>query len=286
MADSLQLGAFLRARRARLRPDDVGLPASPGVRRVVGLRREEVAQLAGVSVSYYTRLEQDQPVRASDGVLAALAGALRLDEHERTHLRELAVRRPRSLGRPPAERVDALTRDLLRSVGPTPALVLGRRTDVLAWNAPARALLAGHLDPTAPDRPADRPNLARMAFLDPHTRHLYADWARKARAVVGHLRQVAGRHPEDVLLAALVGELSVQSAEFAALWGDHRIRPCEAEAYRLRHPQAGELTVTQQILVLARTPDQSLVLVTAQEGSRSEDVLRALVQGAASDPAH
>ncbi|MFB7631633.1 helix-turn-helix domain-containing protein [Streptomyces sp. NPDC056149] len=286
MADFPQLGAFLRARRARLRPDDVGLPALPGVRRVVGLRREEVAQLAGVSVSYYTRLEQDQPVRASDGVLAALAGALRLDEHERTHLRELAVRRPRPLGRPPGERVDALTRDLLRSVGPTPALVLGRRTDVLAWNAPARALLAGHLEPTAPDRPADRPNLARMTFLDPHTRHLYADWERKARAVVGHLRQVAGRHPEDGLLAALVGELSMQSAEFAALWSDHRIRPCEADAYRLRHPLAGELTVTQQILVLARTPDQSLVLVTAEEGSRSEDTLRGLVRGAAADPVH
>ncbi|MFJ5680164.1 helix-turn-helix transcriptional regulator [Streptomyces sp. NPDC093097] len=284
MADSLHLGAFLQARRARLRPADVGLPVLPGRRRVTGLRREEVAQLAGVSVSYYTRLEQDQPVRASDGVLTALATALRLDEHERAHVRELAARRPRPLRRPPAERADGLTRDLLRSVGHTPALVLGRRADVLAWNAPGHALLAGHLDPSAPDRPADRPNLTRMLFLDPHHRDLYADWDRKARAVVGHLRQVAGRHPEDALLASLVGELSVRCPEFTALWNDHRVRPCEADAYRLRHPLVGELTITQQVLVLARAPGQSLILVTTEEGSRSADAL-GLLRAHASRPA-
>jgi transcriptional regulator with XRE-family HTH domain len=276
MAVSMQLSEFLRARRARLRPEDVGLPAMPGRRRVAGLRREELSQLAGVSVSYYTRLEQGQSVNASDGVLDALATALRLDEHERAHLRELASQRPRPLRRPPVERVDALTRDLMRSVGNTPALVLGRRTDVLAWNPLAHALLAGHLDPTAPDRPADRPNLTRMLFLDPHTRDLYADWERKARAVVGSLRQVAGRHPEDALLASLVGELSMNCPEFAALWSDHRVRPCEANSYRLRHPLVGELTVTQQILVVARSPEQSLALVTTEEDSSSEDTLKLL----------
>jgi transcriptional regulator with XRE-family HTH domain len=276
MAVSMQLSEFLRARRARLRPEDVGLPAMPGRRRVAGLRREELSQLAGVSVSYYTRLEQGQSVNASDGVLDALATALRLDEHERAHLRELASQRPRPLRRPPVERIDALTRDLMRSVGNTPALVLGRRTDVLAWNPLAHALLAGHLDPTAPNRPADRPNLTRMLFLDPHTRDLYADWKRKARAVVGSLRQVAGRHPEDALLASLVGELSMKCPEFAALWSDHRVRPCEADSYRLRHPLVGELTVTQQILVLARSPEHSLVLITTEEGSTSEDTLMLL----------
>ncbi|WP_313880956.1 MmyB family transcriptional regulator [Streptomyces silvisoli] len=179
------------------------------------------------------------------------------------------------------ERVDALTRDLLRSVGNTPALVLGRRTDVLAWNPLAHALLAGHLDPTAPDRPADRPNLTRMVFLGPHTRDLYADWERKARAVVGSLRQVAGRHPEDALLASLVGELAMKCPEFAALWNDHRIRPCEADSYRLRHPLVGELTVTQQILVLARSPEQSLALVTTREDSSSQNTLK-LLRGYAS----
>ncbi len=191
-----------------------------------------------------------------------------------------AARRQRPLRRPPAERVDSLTRDLLRSVGHTPALVLGRRTDVLAWNASAHALLAGHLDPTAPDRPEERPNLSRMLFLDPHTRDLYVDWERKARAVVGSLRQVAGRHPEDALLASLVGELSMASAEFAALWGDHRVRPCKADAYRLRHPLCGELTVTQQILVPARSPEQSLVLVTTgAEDSGAQDALALLATG-------
>ncbi|MFV2176308.1 helix-turn-helix transcriptional regulator [Actinomadura sp. LOL_016] len=276
MAVSMRLSEFLQARRARLRPEDVGVVPLPGRRRVAGLRREELAQVAGVSVSYYTRLEQGQSVNASEGVLDALATALRLDEHERTHLHELASQRPRPREEPPAERVDALTRDLMRSLEDAPALVLGRRTDVLAWNPLAHALLAGHVDPTAPDRPADRPNLARMLFLDPHTRELYADWARKARAVVGNLRQVAGRHPEDALLASLIGELSMKAPEFAALWSDHRVRPCEADAYLLRHPLVGELTVTQQNLLVTRSPGQSLALVTTEEGSSSADTIELL----------
>ncbi|MFC8826968.1 helix-turn-helix transcriptional regulator [Streptomyces sp. NPDC057137] len=283
MAVSMQLSEFLRARRARTRPEDVGLPELPGRRRVAGLRREELSQLAGVSVSYYTRLEQGQSVNASEGVLNALATALRLDEHEHAHLRQLASQRRRPRRRPPTERVDPLTRDLLRSVGDTPALVLGRRTDVLAWNPLAHALLAGHLDPAAPDRPEDRPNLSRMLFLDPHTRDLYADWERKAQAVVGSLRQVAGHHPEDALLASLVGELTMACPEFAALWSDHRVRPCEADSYRLRHPLIGELTVTQQILAPARSPEQSLVLVTTEENSSSQDTL-VLLRGYASWP--
>lgn len=272
----MRLGEFLRARRARVRPEDVGLPELPGRRRVAGLRREELSQLAGVSVSYYTRLEQGQSVHASDGVLNALATALRLDEHEHAHLRELASRRRRPRTRPPAEHVDPLTRDLLRSVGNTPALVLGRRTDVLAWNPLAHALLAGHLDLAAPDRSEDRPNLARLVFLDPLTRDLYIDWERKAQAVVGSLRQIVGHHPEDTILASLVGELSTACPEFAALWSDHRVRPCEADSYRLRHPLVGELTVTQQIVVPARSPEQSLVLVTTEEDSRSQDTLARL----------
>ncbi|MFE3683068.1 helix-turn-helix transcriptional regulator [Streptomyces sp. NPDC059095] len=276
MAVSQQLSEFLRARRARVRPSDVGLPELPGRRRVSGLRREELSQLAGVSVSYYTRLEQGQSVNASDGVLNALATALRLDEHERAHLRELASRPRRPLRQPAAESVDRLTRDLLRSVGDTPALVLGRRSDVLAWNPLAHALLAGHLSPAAPEHPEDRPNLSRMLFLDPHTRGLYVDWERKARAVVGSLRQVAGRHPDDALLASLIGELSMVSTDFAELWGDHRVRPCEADSYRLRHPLVGELTVTQQILLPARSPDQSLVVVTTEEDSGSQDALTLL----------
>ena len=272
------LGEFLRARRSLLRPEDVGLPALRDRRRVAGLRREELAQLAGVSVSYYTRLEQGQSVNASDAILDALAGALRLDEHECEHLRELAARRPRAQRRPPPERLDPLTRDLLRSLGDVPALVLGRRSDVLAWNPLGHALLAGHVDATAPDRPADRPNTARMLFLDPHTRELYADWPRKARAVVGNLRAVAGRHPEDALLASLVGELSMKSPEFVTLWGDHRVKPCEADSYDLRHPLVGPVTVAQQILVPARSPQQTVVVVTTEEGSASENTIKLLAR--------
>ncbi|MHC9296972.1 helix-turn-helix transcriptional regulator [Mycobacterium sp. LTG2003] len=273
-----QLGEFLRARRSRLRPEDVGLPWFGERRRVTGLRREELAQLAGVSVSYYTRLEQGQSVNASEAILDSLADALKLDNHERRHLRELAAQRPQPTRRPPVERVSPLTRDLLRSLDNVPTLVVGRRTDILAWNSLGHALFAGHVDPTLVDRPANRPNLARLLFLDPHTRDLYVDWPRKARAVVGNLRLVAGRHPEDALLAGLIGELSMQSPEFVALWADHRVKPCEADTYDLRHPLVGSLTVTQQNLRVARNPEQSLCVVTTAAGSASADTMQLLAR--------
>ncbi|WP_036435036.1 helix-turn-helix transcriptional regulator [Mycobacterium sp. URHB0044] len=272
------LGEFLRARRAQLEPEDVGLRAFPERRRVAGLRREELAQLAGVSVSYYTRLEQGQSVNASAAVLDAIATALRLDRHERRHLHALAASRPAQMRKPPAERIDPLTRDLLRTLGDVPATVLGRRTDVLAWNDLGHALTSGHVDPTSVDRPAERPNMARMLFLDPHYRDLYVDWPRKAKAMVGNLRLVAGRHPEDAALASLIGELSMKSPEFVTFWRDHRVRPCEADSYDLRHPLVGALTVTQQNLVIARSAEQSVSIVTTAEGSSSADSLRLLAQ--------
>ncbi|TGB41069.1 helix-turn-helix transcriptional regulator [Mycolicibacterium peregrinum] len=273
-----QLGEFLRARRGRLHPEDVGLARYGERRRVAGLRREEVAQLAGVSVSYYTRLEQGQSVNASEAILDALARALQLDVHEQAHLRELASQRVQPPRRPPAERVSTFTRDLLRSLDDLPVLVIGRRTDVLAWNALGHALLAGHLDFTSVDHPATRPNLARLLFLDPHTRDLYADWGRKVRTVVGSLRRAAGRYPDDALLSALIGELSVKSPEFVALWADHRVKPCEADSYDMRHPLAGSLTVTMQNLAITRDIDQSLCVVTTAEGSSSADALQLLAQ--------
>ncbi|WP_135451864.1 helix-turn-helix transcriptional regulator [Mycobacterium sp. DL99] len=273
-----QLGEFLRARRGRLHPEDVGLSRYGERRRVEGLRREEVAQLAGVSVSYYTRLEQGQSANASAAILEALARALQLDVHEQTHLRELASRRVQPPRRPPVEHVSALTRDLLRSLDHLPVLVLGRRTDVLAWNELGHALLAGHVDFTSVDNPATRPNLARLLFLDSHSRDLYVDWHRKVRTVVGSLRLAAGRHPDDALLSALIGELSVKSEEFVSLWADHRVKPCEADSYDLRHPLAGPLTVTMQNLTLARDAEQSLVVVTTAEGSSSADALQLLAR--------
>ena len=230
------LGEFLRARRARLRPEDLGLRQLGPRRRVVGLRREEPAQLAGVSVSYYTRLEQGLSRGASVEVLKAVAQALMLDEHEHDHLERLAsaARREPRMRRPRPERVAEETRDLLRALDGVPALVLGRRTDVLAWNALGHALLAGHLDPRAPEDPACRPNMSRMAFLDPHCRELYQDWQRKVRAVVGNLRIVVGPHPEDALLAELIGELTMRSPGFGWLRAG-RGHPPSAAWYSASH---------------------------------------------------
>ncbi|WP_435888860.1 helix-turn-helix domain-containing protein [Streptomyces niveus] len=212
METHADLGAFLRSRRALLRPEDAGLPAyGSSRRRVPGLRREELAQLAGVSAGYYTRLEQGQSPNASDSVLDAVARVLRLDDDERAHLYSLARPRPKAPRREAEpERVRPGVRNMIRSFADVPALVLGRFGDILDWNRAAHALLAGHLDIGSPDRPGDRPNIARLVFLDPHTRELYGasdgGWARKARATVADLRLIAGRFPDDPGLTGLVGE--------------------------------------------------------------------------------
>lgn len=195
MKAKVRLGEFLQTRRSQLQPEDLGIPDYGERRRVQGLRREELASLAGVSVSYYTRLEQGQSLNASPQVLDAIARALRLEEAERLHLQNLA--RSSATGsvrgrRPAPERVTEATGQLLEALVHVPAIVTGRRSDVLAWNRLGHALFAGHLDPGTPDRPAQRPNMARLVFLDAHTRDLYADWPAKARAVVGNLRLVAG----------------------------------------------------------------------------------------------
>ncbi|MFJ8433985.1 helix-turn-helix domain-containing protein [Kitasatospora sp. NPDC094019] len=280
------LGTFLQARRTRLRPEDVGLRDLGPRRRVAGLRREEVAGLAGVSVSYYARLEQGLSRGASAEVLDAIARALHLDDHEREHLERLAAaaRHVPRARRPRPEKLADGTRDLLRALDGVPALVLGRRTDVLAWNPLGHALLAGHLDFLAPDDPARRPNMSRMLFLDPHGQELYADWKRKVRTVVGNLRLAVGRHPQDPLLAQLIGELTMSSPQFLALWRDHRVAPCGVASYELRHPVVGTLTVTQQTLSIAPSPDQTLIVCTTPAGSASERALALLAQASGTRP--
>ncbi|WP_328939162.1 helix-turn-helix transcriptional regulator [Streptomyces tauricus] len=283
MSGQRELGNFLQTRRAQLRPEDVGLPDYGDRRRVPGLRREELALLAGVSSSYYTRLEQGQSVGASPEVLDAIARALHLDEAEQRHLHDLAgsVKRRTVVHRPPAEHVDATTFNLLEAFGDVPALVSGRRSDVLAWNRMGHALFASHIDPAGPADPGNRPNLARLIFLDPHTRALYADWPSKARAVVENLRMTAGRHPDDALLTSLVGELTMKSPEFAAMWADHGVSPCDSAVYEMHHPLVGSLTVTQQSLRPPQDEERHIVLAVAEPGSPSEAALRLLAQATA-----
>lgn len=276
-----RLGEFLRTRRSQLTPDDVEVPTYGERRRVPGLRREELALLAGVSASYYARLEQGHSMNASPEVLDAIARALRLDESERLHLLDLArSAKPRGRGRRPApERVTEATGQLLDALAGVPAIVLGRRSDVLAWNRLGHALFAGHLDPGAPDRPDGRPNMARLVFLDAHTRELYGHWPSKARAVVGNLRMVAGQYPEDSALHALVGELTAKSEDFAAMWADHRVKACDLSDYEMRHPLVGTLTVTQQTLNLG--PGPNIVVATTKAGSPSRTTLALLDQATA-----
>ncbi|MGJ6961194.1 helix-turn-helix domain-containing protein [Streptosporangium sp. G11] len=273
-----QLADFLQTRRGQLRPEDVGLRTYGERRRVPGLRREELAMLAGISAPYYTRLEQGQSQNASREVLDAIANALRLDEPERAHLHALAraPRRGGPSGRPRTERVTPATGALLAAFGSTPAIVIGRSSDVLAWNREGHGLFAGHLDPDIPGVPGRRPNMARLVFLDAHTRDLYTDWPAKARAVVGNLRLTAGRHPDDPLLAGLIGELTMRSPEFASMWADHRVLACDVADYEMRHPLVGTLTVTQQTLQSPQGDGPALVVATADPGSPSAAALTLL----------
>jgi transcriptional regulator with XRE-family HTH domain len=276
MRDGTTLGDFLRTRRGRLTPEDVGI-ASYGARRVPGLRREELAQLAGVSVTYYTRLEQGQSHQASPSVIEALADALRLSDAERAYLHTLirpTPARPRRPARPATARPG--TRQLLDALGDVPAIVTGTRTEVLAWNALGHQLLAGHLDYDAPDRPAERPNLTRMLFLDPHHRDLHPRWDVAATCAVASLRITAGRDKDDRELAELIGELSLKSEEFAALWSRH---PVASHAYgtrHFRHPEVGELTLELEALTLADGSGHHILMYSAPPGSPSHTALQLL----------
>lgn len=261
-------------------------------RRVPGLRREELAGLAGVSESYYTRLEQGVSQNASPEVLDAIARALNLTETERLHLHDLALadrrQRRKRVRKPGPEYLSEATRALIAAFGETPVVVLGQRSDVLGWNRTGHALFAGHLDRQSPEDPEGRPNTARLVFRDPHTRELYgADWPKKARDAVGRLRVAVGRHPQDPLLAALIGELVMHSPEFTALWAEHPVRAWDLATYRMHHPVVGSLEVTQQAMAVPGGRGQRLVAVTATVGSAAHGALALLahaVAGTASGP--
>ncbi|WP_129669369.1 helix-turn-helix transcriptional regulator [Phytoactinopolyspora endophytica] len=262
---------FLRSRRARLRPDDVGIPDFGERRRVPGLRRSELAQLAGVSVDYYVRLEQGRARNVSEAVLDALARALRLDDDERTHLYNLAkpTHSRRRAARP--QRVRPQLRHLLEAMSTTPAYIINHRTDVLAWNRPASLLFADF-----DSLPATERNWARLVFLDESTTEIFTDWTGKARDLVSYLRLSAGRHTEDTALATLVGELSVKNETFRRMWADHTVREKTHGTKTLRHPLVGTVTLGYETFRLPDLPDQALISYVAEPGSDAETALQLL----------
>ncbi|MEC3994100.1 helix-turn-helix transcriptional regulator [Actinacidiphila sp. DG2A-62] len=265
--DDNRMGEFLRARRAALRPPDVGMP-SHGTRRVAGLRREEVAVLAGVNADYYTRLEQGRERHPSPQVIDALGHALHLDEDARAHLYRLAGATPGERLRPHSTgRVSPALRQLLDGYPDTPAFVMNRTLDLLAVNALAQALYSAFT-------PAD--NLARMTFLDPAGRTFYTDWNRAAQATVAHLREATGFEPDNPRLRELVDSLTEHSPDFARLWQSHTVRGKTQDAKHFLHPDIGPLTLTYQAFDVREAPGRQLVIYHAEPGSPSAHSLHLL----------
>ncbi|QVQ51541.1 helix-turn-helix domain-containing protein [Spiractinospora alimapuensis] len=271
------LGTFLKNRRDRVTPEGIGLRTYGASRRVPGLRREELALLAGVSAGYYTRLEQGQAESASAQVLDALARALRLDDVETAHLRNLGRRPTRpGLSEPPTEHAHPRVLALMHSLGETtPAIVLGRRGDVLAWNRTGNALFAEDVDFDAPHDPERRPSIPRRFFLDRLTRDLHLNWHELAEIHVAYLRLTAGRYPTDAHLAALIGELTMRNSEFASLWAAGDVADCTVGTMHLQHPAVGDLSVDYQVWLQPESPDHRLEVYTAND-ARSADALRLL----------
>ncbi|MFD2470660.1 helix-turn-helix domain-containing protein [Amycolatopsis silviterrae] len=280
MADTnRELADFLRRARAQADPARAGLPPDGRVRRVPGLRREEVARLAGVSTDYYARLEQGRRITPSAAVVAAIGRALELDAAGRAHLEDLighatapARRQARS-----AQRIRPGLYQLLDALDGEPALVLGRRTDILAANRMAKALFADF-----DQFPAAQRNYARWMFLDKDARSLFVDWPDQARAAVENLRFEVGRDPDDRATADLVAELRAHSREFSEWWEQHRVHQRTHGSKRLRHPLVGDLTVEYETLTPPGDPDTTLFVYTTQEGSSSRRAMNLLASWTAS----
>jgi transcriptional regulator with XRE-family HTH domain len=270
---NVELREFLRSRRARVTPAAAGLPLRHGARRVPGLRREEVAQLAGVSVDYYVRLERGRTANVSESVLDAVARALQLNDLERTHLFTLA--KP-SRARPlPPQQVRPGLRLLVDSITDVPVLVVGRRLDVLAANPLARVL---YTDFDA--LPPHFRNMARLVFLHDHVRSLCTDWRATAQGIVANLRLYAGRNPHDPALAELVGDLSVQDPDFRRWWADHDVDQHTYGVRHCHHGLVGDLELGYEAFTPTDDPEQTLWVSTVQPGSVSEERLKVLASWA------
>ena len=275
-----EIREFLSTRRAKISPEQAGLPRYGGDRRrVSGLRREEVASLAGISIQYYTRLERGDATGISQGVIDGIAEALQLDEAERAHLLRLietagATRPPRR--RPAQEQVRPTVQRVLDSMVGSPAFVLNGRGDILAANALGRALFA----PMYAD-PATAPNTARFVFLEPSARSFFRDWNKVANDTVAVLRAEAGRDPYDRRLSDLIGALSTRSDEFRVRWANHNVVIHATGAKLLHHPVVGDLDLSFESFPFATDPGHSLVTYTAEPRSPSQDALNLLASWAA-----
>jgi transcriptional regulator with XRE-family HTH domain len=275
-----QMREFLSTRRARISPAQAGLPVYGGDRRrVSGLRREEVALLAGISSEYYTRLERGNATGVSESVIEGVAHALQLDEAERAHLLDLM--RAASTTRPPRrrrapQRVRPTVQRVLDSMSVTPAFVLNGRLDIVAANALGLALYSPiYADPVRP------PNNARFLFLDPHATEFFRDWNKIANDTVAILRAEAGRDPHDRRLSDLIGELSTRSEEFRVRWAAHNVRIHTTGVKLIHHPVVGDLDLPFESFPLAGDPSQSLLTYTAEPESPSQDALNLLASWAA-----
>jgi transcriptional regulator with XRE-family HTH domain len=270
---------FLSSRRAKITPQQAGLASFGRNRRVPGLRRSEVADLAGVSVEYYSQLERGDLRGVSESVLDALARALQLDEAERAHLADLAHAAgpaPRTRRKPPAQAVRPSVQRILDGTTEVPAFVLNGRLDVLAANPLAVALFA----PVFAD-PARPVNHARFNFLDPRAHDFWIDWERAADDAVATLRTEAGRDPYDKGLTDLVGELCTRSDAFRVRWAAHDVHLHRTGIKHIRHPVVGELHLSYEVLELPADPGQALVAFSAEKGTPDDDALRLLASWAA-----
>ncbi len=271
-----ELGRFLRARRAEIGPEEVGITVGPGPRRTPGLRREELATLAGVSIDYYARLERGREIHPSPAVLDALAQALRLGEVDHKHLHDLglrAARRPSPDRSAPSRTVDPGTELLLERLRPFPARVLSRTMDLLAANPGGLRTLVG-----IERWPAGRRNIAKYVFLHPAARELFPDWEVMTRGCVARLRALAGTDPDAPDLAELVDELLLKSPEFARLWESYDVRAFAQGQKTLHHPDVGALTLRYQSLLIEGTPGHRLVAYYALPGTEDHDALVRLDQ--------
>ena len=278
MDQRAEISEFLASRRARISPQSVGLPVAGRKRRVPGLRREEVAALAGLSVDYYIRLERGALANASDSVLQAIARALQLDAAEQAHLLELArAGRSSATSRPRRPRPAAITPQLqtvLDALVGVPALVRSPTLDLIATNSLARALYS----PLYADA-RGAPNVARFTFLDPRARQFWPDWDHVADDLVAHLRAIAS--PLDRALPELVGELSTRSEIFRVRWADHNVRQHRSGIKRFHHPVVGDITLAYESLELVADPGLVLNGYSAEPGSASQDALNLLASWAA-----